>query len=316
MPDARHAAYRSAVGCVGGVPGDAEIGISMATADYPLEHPRRKPREFSLSEALYEWVATVDHKKLGLMYIIAALIFLVISGIFAVVMRLQLAVPENHLVPPDTYNRLFTMHGTTMVFLVGMPLLAGMSNYLIPLMIGARDMAFPRLNAFGFWIFLFGGILLYFSYLGGGGLSGAGSAPDVGWFAYAPLTAKAFSRGAATDYWILGILISGVGSIVSAINVIATAFSMRCEGMTLARMPLFVWVMVVDAWMILIALPPLSAAQIMLLADRYLGATFFQTQAGGSAVLWQHFFWIFGHPEVYILIFPAFAALNEVIPVF
>lgn len=288
----------------------------MATADYPLEHPRRKPREFSLSEALYEWVATVDHKKLGLMYIIAALIFLVISGIFAVVMRLQLAVPENHLVPPDTYNRLFTMHGTTMVFLVGMPLLAGMSNYLIPLMIGARDMAFPRLNAFGFWIFLFGGILLYFSYLGGGGLSGAGSAPDVGWFAYAPLTAKAFSRGAATDYWTLGILISGVGSIVSAINVIATAFCLRCEGMTLSKMPLFVWTMVVDAWMVLIALPPLSAAQIMLLADRYLGATYFNTQAGGSAVLWQHFFWIFGHPEVYILIFPAFASLNEVVPVF
>jgi cytochrome c oxidase subunit I len=288
----------------------------MATADYPLEQPRRKAREFSLSEALYEWVATVDHKKLGLMYMIAALLFMVVSGIFAVVMRLQLAVPENHLVPPDTYNRLFTMHGTTMVFLVGMPIIAGMSNYLIPLMIGARDMAFPRMNAFGFWIFLFGGILLYFSYLGGGGLSGAGSAPDVGWFAYAPLTAKAFSRGAATDYWTLGILISGVGSIVSAINVIATAMSMRCEGMTLSKMPLFVWVMVVDAWMILLALPPLSAAQIMLLADRYLGATYFNTQAGGSAVLWQHFFWIFGHPEVYILIFPAFASLNEVVPVF
>jgi cytochrome c oxidase subunit 1 len=177
-------------------------------------------------------------------------------------------------------------------------------------------MAFPRLNAFGFWIFLFGGILLYFSYLGGGGLSGAGSAPDVGWFAYSPLTEKPFSRGAATDYWTLGILISGVGSIASAINVITTAFSMRCEGMTLAKMPLFVWTMVVDAWMILIAVPPLSAAQIMLLADRYLGATYFDTQAGGSAVLWQHFFWIFGHPEVYILIFLAFASLNEVVPVF
>jgi cytochrome c oxidase subunit 1 len=288
----------------------------MATADYPLDQPRRKPREFSLSEALYEWVATVDHKKLGLMYIIASLIFLAVSGLFAVVMRLQLAIPDNHLIPPDTYNRLFTMHGTTMVFLVGMPLIAGMSNYLVPLMIGARDMAFPRLNAFGFWIYLFGGILLYFSYLGGGGLGGAGSAPDVGWFAYSPLTEKPFSRGAATDYWTLGILISGVGSIASAINVITTAFSMRCEGMTLSKMPLFVWTMVVDAWMILIAVPPLSAAQIMLLADRYLGASYFDTQAGGSAVLWQHFFWIFGHPEVYILIFPAFASLNEVVPVF
>jgi cytochrome c oxidase subunit 1 len=279
-----------------------------------LERPKREAREFSLSEALHQWITTVDHKKLGLMYMGAAILFLLIAGVMATVIRLQLAVPNAHVVPPDTFNRLFTMHGTTMVFLVGMPVVAGMSNYLVPLMIGARDMAFPRLNAFGFWIFLFGGILLYFSYLGGGGLSGAGSAPDVGWFAYAPLTERPFSRGAATDYWTLGILISGVGSIASAINVIATALSMRCTGMTLSRMPLFVWVMVVDAWMILIALPPLSAAQIMLLADRYLGATFFQTQAGGSAVLWQHFFWIFGHPEVYI--FPAFAALNEVIPVF
>lgn len=288
----------------------------MATVDYPLEHPKRRAYEFSLSDALYEWVATVDHKKLGLMYIIASIFFLLVAGSFGAVMRMQLAVPNNHLIPPDTFNRLFTMHGTTMVFLVGMPLVAGLSNYLVPLMIGARDMAFPRLNAFGFWIFLFGGFLLYFSYLGGGGLSGAGSAPDIGWFAYAPLTARTFSRGAGTDYWILGVLVSGVGSIVSSINVIATALSMRCKGMTLARMPLFVWLMVVDAWMILIALPPLSAAQIMLLADRSLGATYFNTQAGGSAVLWQHFFWLFGHPEVYILIFPAFATLNEVIPVF
>jgi cytochrome c oxidase subunit I len=208
------------------------------------------------------------------------------------------------------------MHGTTMVFFVGMPIVAGMSNYLIPLMIGARDMAFPRLNAFGFWVFLFGGILLYFSYLGGGGLSGAGSAPDVGWFAYSPLTEKPFSRGNSTDYWTLGILVSGIGSLASSINVIATTLCMRCKGMTLARMPLFVWVMTIDAWLILIALPPLNAAQFMLLADRYLGANFFNTQAGGSAVLWQHFFWIFGHPEVYILIFPAFATLSEVIPIF
>ncbi len=177
-------------------------------------------------------------------------------------------------------------------------------------------MAFPRLNAFGFWIFLFGGFLLYFSYIGGGGLSGAGSAPDVGWFAYAPLTEKAFSRGAATDYWALGILVSGFGSLASAINVIATVLCMRCPGMTLSRMPTFVWVMLVDSWLILLALPPLSAAQIMLELDRNLGANFFNTQAGGSAVLWQHIFWIFGHPEVYILIFPAFAILSEVIPIF
>ncbi|MBV9765853.1 MAG: cytochrome c oxidase subunit I [Acidobacteriaceae bacterium] len=288
----------------------------MASIDYPLEHPKIHQREFSFSETLYAWVATVDHKRLGLMYIVSALIFLVIAGIMASVMRIQLAVPNNHFVDPDTFNRLFTMHGTTMVFLVGMPIVAGLSNYLVPLMIGARDMAFPRLNAFGFWIFLFGGLLLYYSYIGGSGLSGAGSAPDVGWFAYAPLTEKAFSRGASSDFWALGVMVSGFGSIASAINVIATTISLRCPGMTLSRMPVFVWVMLVDAWLILVALPPLSAAQIMLLLDRSLGANFFNTQAGGSAVLWQHFFWIFGHPEVYILIFPAFGTLSEIIPIF
>ncbi len=288
----------------------------MASIDYPLNHPKVQERGFSFSEVLYSWVATVDHKRLGLMYIVSALLFLVVAGIMAAVIRMQLAVPNNHLVGPDTYNRLFTMHGTTMVFLVGMPMVAGFSNYLVPLMIGARDMAFPRLNAFGFWIFLFGGLLLYFSYIGGSGLSGAGSAPDVGWFAYAPLTSRAFSQGASTDYWAVGVLVAGFGSIASAINVIATTFSLRCPGMTLSRMPMFVWVMLVDSWLIIVALPPLSAGQIMLLLDRHLGANFFDTQAGGSAVLWQHIFWIFGHPEVYILIFPAFAILSEVIPIF
>ena len=288
----------------------------MATAEYPIHQPYVKDTEFSFSQALYSWVATVDHKRLGLMYIISALIFLVIAGLMATVIRLQLMFPNGHVVGPDTYNRLFTMHGTTMVFLVGMPMVAGFSNYLVPLMIGARDMAFPRLNAFGFWIFLFGGGLLYYSYIGGGGLSGAGSAPDVGWFAYAPLTEGAFSRGSATDYWALGILVAGLGSIASAINVIATTLCMRCPGMTLSRMPMFVWVMLIDSWLIVLALPPLSAGQIMLLLDRHLHAAFFDTQVGGSAVLWQHIFWIFGHPEVYILIFPAFAILSEVIPIF
>jgi cytochrome c oxidase subunit 1 len=288
----------------------------MATIDYPLDRPKLAAKEFSFSETLYAWVATVDHKKLGLLYIMASLLFFVIAGIEATLIRTQLIFPNLHIVDPDTFNRLFTMHGTTMVFLVGMPFIAGFANYLVPLMIGARDMAFPRLNAFGFWIFLFGALLLYFSYIGGGGLGGSGSAPDVGWFAYAPLTERAFSRGHATDYWILGVLISGIGSIASAINVIVTTISMRCPGMTLTKMPMFVWTMLVDSWLIVIALPPLTAAQIMLLLDRYLGANFFNTQKGGSAVLWQHFFWIFGHPEVYILIFLAFACLNEVVPVF
>jgi cytochrome c oxidase subunit 1 len=234
----------------------------------------------------------------------------------AALIRIQLVVPNNQFLPPEMFNRLFTMHGTAMVFLVGMPIIAGLMNYLVPLMIGARDMAFPRLNAFGFWIFLFGGCLLYFSYLAAPGLSGAGSAPDVGWFAYSPLTGKAFSRGHSTDYWILSILISGIGSLCSAVNVIVTVVCMRCRGMTLMRMPLFVWIVLVVAYLIVIVLPPLTAAQIMLLLDRFLGAKFFDTQAGGSAVLWQHFFWIFGHPEVYILILPGFAVASEIIPVF
>src|SRR5215510_7339647 len=267
-------------------------------------------------ERLHELVVTVDHKTLGLMYIGTALIFLVVAGSMAGIIRLQLAVPNNDLVSPQVFNRLFTMHGTSMVFLVGMPIIAGLMNYLVPLMIGARDMAFPRLNAFGYWMFLFGGLLLYSSYLASPGLLGAGSAPNVGWFAYAPLTGRAFSRGNSTDYWILALFVSGIGSVVSALNVIVTTVSMRCKGMTLMRMPLFVWLMLLTSFMILLALPPLTAAQIMLLLDRFLGANFFDTQAGGDAVLWQHFFWIFGHPEVYILIIPAFACLSEIIPVF
>jgi cytochrome c oxidase subunit I len=273
-------------------------------------------RASSLTSWLHELVVTVDHKKLGLMYMAGALFFFMVAGSMAAVIRLQLAIPNNDLVEPDTFNRLFTMHGTAMVFLVGMPIVAGLSNYLVPLMIGARDMAFPRLNAFGFWMFLFGGLLLFSSYLGAPGLSGAGSAPDVGWFAYAPLTGRAFSRGNSTDYWTLSLLITGIGSLSSAINVIATTVSMRCKGMTLMRMPLFVWMMFLVSFMIVIALPPLTAAQIMLLLDRFFGANFFNTQAGGSALLWQHFFWIFGHPEVYILIIPGWASVSEIIPVF
>ncbi len=270
----------------------------------------------SITERLHDLVVTVDHKKLGLMYIGTALIFLIVAGSLAGAIRMQLVVPNNDLISPQVFNRLFTMHGTSMVFLVGMPIIAGLMNYLVPLMIGARDMAFPRLNAFGYWMFLFGGLLLYFSYLGAPGLSGHGSAPDVGWFAYAPLTGRAFSRGHSTDYWILALFVSGIGSMVSAVNVIVTTVSMRCKGMTLMRMPLFVWLNLVVSGMILLALPPLTAAQIMLLLDRFLGATFFDTQAGGSAVLWQHFFWIFGHPEVYILIIPGFACISEIVPVF
>ncbi|MGB7553355.1 MAG: cytochrome c oxidase subunit I [Candidatus Korobacteraceae bacterium] len=269
-----------------------------------------------LFDRVHGWITTVDHKRLGILYIAYALVFLVIGGIEATIMRIQLIRPHNDFVSPQVFNRLFTMHGTTMIFFVAMPIVFGFINYAIPLMIGARDMAFPRLNAWGFWMTAFGGIILYFSFLGGSGLYGAGSAPDVGWFAYAPLTSPAFSVGHSTDYWIIALLISGFGSIATAINVLTTIFCLRCPGMTLGKMPLFAWLNVVTAGLVVLALGPLTAAQLMLLIDRYLGGHFFDTQAGGSAVIWMHFFWVFGHPEVYILVMPAFAAVSEIIPVF
>jgi cytochrome c oxidase subunit I len=270
----------------------------------------------TLSDVLYTWVTTVDHKRLGILYILYAILFLVIGGIEATIMRIQLIVPHNHFVSPQFFNQMFTMHGTTMVFFVAMPILFGFGNYLIPLMIGARDMAFPRLNAWSFWLTAFGGFLLYFSFVGGYGLYGAGAAPDVGWFAYAPLTAKAFSVGHSTDFWSIGLLVSGMGSIGTAVNFVATIVCLRCPGMTWSKMPLLAWLNLVMGGMVLLVISPLTAAQIMLCLDRFLGAHFFDTQAGGSAVLWMHFFWIFGHPEVYVLVIPAFAFISEIIPVF
>jgi cytochrome c oxidase subunit 1 len=269
-----------------------------------------------LTLRLHEWVTTVDHKRLGILYVVYGLFFLALGGIEATIMRLQLIRPHNALVSPQVFNRMFTMHGTTMIFFVAMPLVFGFANYLVPLMIGARDMAFPRLNAFSFWMTALGGLFLYFSFFGGDGLYGAGSAPDVGWFAYAPLTAKTFSVGHSTDFWTLSLLSSGIGSIGTAINIITTILSMRCPGMTLGKMPLLVWLNLVMAGLVILAVSPLSAAQLMLIVDRYLGGHFFDTQAGGSAVLWMHFFWIFGHPEVYVLVLPAFAFASEIIPVF
>jgi cytochrome c oxidase subunit 1 len=281
-----------------------------------LPWPRSQAAGRPLSEKLHEWVTTVDHKRLGIMYLVLALVFLVIGGIEAMIMRIQLIRAHNDFVSPQVFNRMFTMHGTTMIFFVVMPLVFGFANYLIPLMIGARDMAFPRVNAFSFWLSVFGSIFLYFSFIGANGLYGAGNAPDVGWFAYAPLTAQTFSPGHSTDYWTLALLVSGFGSIGTAVNIIATVICMRCPGMTLGKMPLFAWLNFVMAGLVLLAVSPLSAAQIMLLIDRYLGGHFFDTQAGGSAVLWMHFFWIFGHPEVYVLVVPGFACASEIIPVF
>jgi cytochrome c oxidase subunit 1 len=269
-----------------------------------------------LVDRLHGWVSTVDHKRLGIMYVAYALLFLGIGGIEALVMRIQLVAPHQQFVSPQVFNRLFTMHGTTMIFFVAMPLLFGFANYLIPLMIGARDTAFPRVNALSFWLTAFGGLLLYFSVIGANGLYGAGNAPDVGWFAYAPLTSQTFSRGHSTDFWTLALLVSGFGSIGTAINLITTILCLRCQGMTLGRLPLLAWLVLVMAVLVILAVSPLTAAQVMLLIDRYLGGHFFDTQAGGSATLWMHFFWIFGHPEVYVLVLPAFGFASEIIPVF
>ncbi|MGO9591152.1 MAG: cytochrome c oxidase subunit I [Candidatus Acidiferrales bacterium] len=265
---------------------------------------------------VYEWLATVDHKKIGIMYIVYALLFLVVIGIEAILMRIQLAHANLTFLSPQAFDRLFTLHGTTGVFFVAMPILFGFGNYLVPLMIGARDMAFPRLNAFSFWMTALGGFLLYGSVFAGGAISQGGSAPDVGWFAYAPLTAPAFSPGHSTDYWTLSLLVAGVGSIGGAVNFIATILSMRCKGMTLSRMPLFAWMNLVMGGLVLVTISPLTAAQIMLMIDRYIGGHFFDTDAGGSVVMWMHFFWIFGHPEVYVLIIPCFGFVSEIIPVF
>ncbi len=258
---------------------------------------------------LLSWVCTVDHKRIGIMYLWTSLFFFLLGGLEALCMRLQLAWPGLHILSPQTYNEFFTMHGTTMVFLVGMPVITGIANYVVPLMIGARDMAFPRLNALGFWLLLFGGLLLYFSFAAGG-------APAAGWFSYAPLSEKPFSMGHGSDYWALGLLITGIGSVASAINFVVTIIALRAPGLHFGRLPLFVWMMFNTSILILLALPVLNAALAMLLVDRQLSGLFFIASRGGSPIIWQHFFWTFGHPEVYILALPAFGVMSEVIPVF
>jgi cytochrome c oxidase subunit I len=255
------------------------------------------------------WVATVDHKRIGILYLVTTFAFFLIAGVEALVMRLQLASPHNTLLSPDIYNQLFTMHGTTMIFLVVMPALVGFANYFVPLMIGASDMAFPRLNAMSYWLLLFGGLLLHFSVLAGG-------APAAGWFSYAPLSETPFSSSVGVDYWILALLILGVSSVAGAINMIVTILTLRVPGMTLRRVPLFVWMVFINSFLIILALPALNAAIVMLLIDRQLQAHFFMGTQGGSPLLWQHFFWTFGHPEVYIMILPAFGMISETIPVF
>ena len=260
-------------------------------------------------QGLLQWISTVDHKMIGIMYLLLALLFMLIGGVEALLMRIQLAEPLNHFLGPETYDQFFTMHGTTMIFLVAMPAVFGFAVYFTPLMIGANEMAFPRLNAFSLWITLLGGMLLYFSFLAGG-------APDAGWFNYAPLNEKNYSINPGIDYYCMGLLLTGIGSVTTSINLIVTVLHYRVKGMTLNQLPLFVWMVFVNSFLLLAAFPALNAALSMLLLDRQFGAHFFNTTSGGSALLWQHLFWIFGHPEVYIVILPPFGILSEVFPVF
>ncbi len=259
-------------------------------------------------DGVWKWVTATNHKQIGILYLTTSFGFFLLAVIMAMLMRTQLIVPNNTLLTPGQYNQIFTMHGTTMVFLFGMPVLAGLGNYMVPLMIGAHDMAFPRLNALSYWTLLAGGILLYSSFLTG--------APDAGWFSYAPLTIQPYSANAAMDYWSISIVLLGISSIAGAVNILVTVLTMRAPGMGFNRMPLFVWATFVNQFIILVALPSLAAAAIMLYLDRHFGTSFFNPVTGGDPLLWQHLFWFFGHPEVYILILPAFGIVSEVIPVF
>jgi cytochrome c oxidase subunit 1 len=259
---------------------------------------------------LIETLTTTDHKRIGVMYLVTSIAFFVLAGILALVIRAELAFPELQFVERGFYNQLFTMHGTGMIFFAIVPLGIGFANYLLPLQIGAPDVAFPRLNALTYWLYLLGGIVAFSGFLTASG------AAAFGWTGYAPLSSSTYSPGAGGNLWIMGLLLSGVSGILGAVNFIATTFAMRAPGMTMFRMPIFVWNILVTSLLILLTFPVLTAALAMLFLDRTAGASFFDPAAGGSAILWQHLFWFFGHPEVYIMALPFFGVISEVIPVF
>jgi cytochrome c oxidase subunit 1 len=256
------------------------------------------------------WLATTDHKRIGVLYLVAAFGFFLVAGLLAEVMRLQLAAPGNTLVSENTYDQLFTMHGTIMLLFFATPVFIGFGNYLVPLQIGAADMAFPRLNALSFWLFLFGGLIVL------SGFATSSGAAASGWTAYVPLSEDQFIEGPGMDLWIVGLALSGIAAVLGAVNFIATIYGRRAPGMTIFRMPLFTWSILVTAAMILFAFPPLTAALAMLAIDRHLGGSIFDPALGGSAILWQHLFWFFGHPEVYIIVIPAFGIISEVVATF
>ena len=273
-----------------------------------LTLPRIFPRPKS-DYGIWSWISTVDHKRIGTLYAVTSFLWFLVGGIEALIMRVQLSQADNSLVSPEVFNQLFTMHGTTMVFLVVMPLSAAFFNWLVPLQIGARDVAFPRLNALSYWIFLLGSLLLNFSWI-------VGDAPNGGWFGYAPNSHVAFNPTDGMTFWVLGLNVLGVASIAAGLNFIVTILNMRAPGMTLTKMPVFTWMTFVTSVLIVLALPVLTVALIQLQVDRLYGTHFYDTAAGGDPVLWQHIFWLFGHPEVYILILPAMGIVSEILPVF
>jgi cytochrome c oxidase subunit I+III len=258
---------------------------------------------------LGSWLDTVDHKRIGIRYVYTAFAFFLAGGLEAAIIRAQLARPEETLVTPEAFNQLFTMHGITMIFFFVTPMLFGFGNYFVPLMIGARDMAFPRLNAFGYWVFLFAGLFVYAGYA-------TGHAPNDGWFNYVPLASKGFSPDINIDFYTLGLIFLGVSSTVGSINFVVTIFKLRAPGMSISRMPLFCWAILATAFSVIFALPSLTAANAMLALDRLFGFHFFDMAKGGSVILWQHLFWIFGHPDVYIIFLPAIGIVSSVVPVF
>jgi cytochrome c oxidase subunit I+III len=282
----------------------------MATTEVRPEFEERELEEIWEDDpGVPGFFSTIDHKRIGKRYIYTCFIFFAVGGIMALVMRLQLAGSEHTVLSPSAYNELFTVHGTTMIFLFNTPVLAGFGNYLLPMMIGTRDMAFPRLNAFSYWIFVLAGIFFYSSFL-------VGSAPDGGWFAYTPLTDKTYSPGLNLDFWGLGVAFVGVSTTVGAVNFIVTTFKLRAPGMSLNRLPMFVWSMLVFSFMIIFAVPAVTLAAGLLELDRLFGTAFFVPKAGGSTLLYQHLFWFWGHPEVYILFVPAAGMISMIIPVF
>jgi cytochrome c oxidase subunit I+III len=266
-------------------------------------------RTWASPSGLVRWFSHVNHRSIGRRFIVTAFVFFLLGGIQALLMRMQLASPESGLIDADTYRQLFTMHGTTMMFFFAVPVMEGLGIYLVPLMIGARDMAFPRLNAFGYYVYLIAGVVLYVAFF-------LGMAPDAGWFAYPPLSGLQYSPGLRMDFWATMVTFIEVSALVAAVELIATIFKLRAPGMTLNRMPLFVWSILVMSFMIMFAMPPLMIASVMLAMDRTVGANFFVPEAGGDAVLWQHVFWFFGHPEVYIIFIPALGIVSSVIVAF